>query len=1359
MKMPRFTPQDRRRHFRSFRLLSRAACRHGKFVVLLAGSPLLVAGTLHAASVNDAWSTTPTDNTFTGINWNAGTTTPTAPPTSSILTTDSLYFGTSSITSLNYNEPTTGFNLSGITFNSGASAYTFSGNTIALTSSGTGTGNQASINNSSTSLQTFNNAINITDTVGSSGLTTTVGGGNLLFNGNLTLTVSGTTSTYNLVNGAGMVTLAGVDTIAGSSSGRYIRLNTGGTLLITGATTVNMSNNDIFAVAGNSTLTVAAGGTLNTVGTVGFDIANSGASAGTGTFNVNGTANFAATAPLVLGTGGAATVNLNSGGVLVTAAGLTSAGSAVGFNLNGGTLRANAAGLTLLSNSANLTVTTSSAASTIDANGFATTVASVVKDGATPGGLTIIDSSAAKGGSVTLSGANTYTGGTTVNSGTLQLTGSLAASSALTLGGGTLSYAPTVANSTQTLSGTTLNAGNSAVNVPTAGNTLNLGAITHNAGGLVNFGTGGGTITTSSAGANGIVGPYAYIGTGTGLSYVAPGGAVAAYTGGTTTTDATGVTDTTGTVNYNVPLGGTVGAGASANTLRYTGAGDTINGPVTLNGLMNAGTGALTFSGAVAAGSTNELVVLSNGQNITLNGALGNNGANAVSLTYGGPTAGTLTLTGTNTYTGATTLGGGIINVGSAGALGTSGTLNLTGGTLQYSAANTTDYSGRFSTAAGQAYNIDTNGQNVTYATALTSSGGSLNKLGAGTLTLSGANTYAGATGISAGTLQLGNGTTTGSLSTASAITNNGALVFNRSNAVTQGTDFSAASITGTGSLTQAGSGNLTLTNNAYTGATTINAGTITLTGGGNGSPGALPGTPTITVNSGGTLVLTNADTLGYVIGKDVLTINSGGQVLNNSTALRDTIYNTLTMTGGILGGTSAGDATAVYSITTPQNTNALLATSDASGTPAQITATKVNLGNPNEIFTINRGVAAPVADMIISSALNGANGFTKSGTGVLSLTGASVFTGDVAISAGTLSVDAAGANGGASSALGLANATKNVTVASGATLAFTTANAFGNGTQANGTTGVTTLPTITLNGGTLSSTRYQPIGQLNLNGATVTTNDTTDTGGYQTYELRGNVTVGGTAPSTITSSAVGVTGGVVNQGGIHIGTFFNNAVVPTTFTVAATGGAGADLTVNAPLIDESPDFGSRPGALTKAGAGTMLLTATNTYTGVTTVNAGMLSVASGGTLGSGAITVNSGGTLLTSGTGTLGNGASVTVAGTGVLTLGNSVSLNSNQVLTFAEASTINLGTSANTLASIVDSNETSVVLAPGTYTAAQLDSDFETGITTFTGLGTLTITAVPEPSTWVAGCVMISLLGLSRYRKLNGWLRSVRG
>ena len=105
---------------------------------------------------------------------------------------------------------------------------------------------------------------------------------------------------------------------------------------------------------------------------------------------------------------------------------------------------------------------------------------------------------------------------------------------------------------------------------------------------------------------------------------------------------------------------------------------------------------------------------------------------------------------------------------------------------------------------------------------------GALTKSGAGALTLTSDNTFTGATTISAGTLQIGNGGATGSLAGLS-IVDNSALIFNRSNALTY-----AGVVSGTGTLTQLGAGTTTLTGaNTYTGGTTISAGTLQLGNGG----------------------------------------------------------------------------------------------------------------------------------------------------------------------------------------------------------------------------------------------------------------------------------------------------------------------------------------------------------------------------------------------------------------------------------------------------------------------------------------------------------------------------------------------
>lgn len=136
---------------------------------------------------------------------------------------------------------------------------------------------------------------------------------------------------------------------------------------------------------------------------------------------------------------------------------------------------------------------------------------------------------------------------------------------------------------------------------------------------------------------------------------------------------------------------------------------------------------------------------------------------------------GALFLYGSNNLSSGVELAAGVLQLGAPGALGSSGTIKLTGGTLRYSQGNATDYSSRFSTAANQRYNVDTAGRDVTWAANLTSSGGSLHKSGAGTLTLTGANTFSGPITVTGGSL-VNNGSLAGALtvSAGGTLTGNG---------------------------------------------------------------------------------------------------------------------------------------------------------------------------------------------------------------------------------------------------------------------------------------------------------------------------------------------------------------------------------------------------------------------------------------------------------------------------------------------------------------------------------------------------------------------------------------------------------
>ena len=145
--------------------------------------------------------------------------------------------------------------------------------------------------------------------------------------------------------------------------------------------------------------------------------------------------------------------------------------------------------------------------------------------------------------------------------------------------------------------------------------------------------------------------------------------------------------------------------------------------------------------------------------------------------------AGTMLLSAANTYTGTTKVTAGAVGLNVAETAGTSGPLGkpatlansivLQGGGLQFTANNTYDYtiSGRLQLADGATGTIDTNGQNVTFANAIgvgAAKTGGLVKAGAGTLTLTGANTYTGLTSVNVGTLALAGGSLASPITVAS---------------------------------------------------------------------------------------------------------------------------------------------------------------------------------------------------------------------------------------------------------------------------------------------------------------------------------------------------------------------------------------------------------------------------------------------------------------------------------------------------------------------------------------------------------------------------------------------------------------
>jgi MYXO-CTERM domain-containing protein len=482
---------------------------------------------------------------------------------------------------------------------------------------------------------------------------------------------------------------------------------------------------------------------------------------------------------------------------------------------------------------------------------------------------------------------------------------------------------------------------------------------------------------------------------------------------------------------------------------------------------------------------------------------------------------------------------------------------------------------------------------------------------GTGTITVSGTNGQgwrSSPVSLTGGAINItGNVSTDGAIS----LTNSGASTI-------------SGILSGLMSLTKVGTGTLVLTaNNAYTGATTINGGTLQV---GNGSGGSLAVGSAVVIAAGGRLV--NATTNGNSLSLGVLTL-TGGELAATNTPAGD-LGNYLLRGDVTIGGTVMSTISADVRVGFNEDRLFTVANVDGgSGVDLLISgkighynnnswgyATKAGVGtmkisgvtdigrltvNAGWLILENDGVGglmngglinnattdfSVVSTKTASYAISGTGSLRKSGSGTLVLTGNNTFSGGIILTAGTLQAVRSTMGSGA------------VIVNNGATLyandqwVFCGINGYGEA-QRN-------VASVTLNAGAvlyLDPTNGFANGITNffIGGGSVTGGANNDTrGALFLFDGNEQITAGG---------------GVVSTIGVSIGLNGNNNSI--------TVDAGSRLDLTNVLKRGAFDSAGR-GGFVKNGGGTLVLSGANSYDGVTDIAAGTLIAVSNTAIGAG---------------------------------------------------------------------------------------------------------------------------------------------
>jgi fibronectin-binding autotransporter adhesin len=630
------------------------------------------------------------------------------------------------------------------------------------------------------------------------------------------------------------------------------------------------------------------------------------------------------------------------------------------------------------------------------------------------------------------------------------------------------------------------------------------------------------------------------------------------------------------------------------------------NSTLTLPGTVGFGT--LTAVSLGGLQGTSGSLPLLNAASAAVALSVSNDGTTSIAATLSGSGslnklgAGTMIVAGSNSYSGGTILSVGTLQLANSSALG-SGGLAVNGGTLDLGgfspSVGALSGAGLVISSSGTA-SLATNYSGTSIFAATMDSSVNLLQQGPGTLIVAG--TCNGMATVSTGVLQIGDGGANGNIT--GDIVTNGAVVFRHSDTYTY-----AGQITGTGTLSQAGSGILILTNTGNVqGNTALAAGELSVSSNSNLGPG---------ISFSGGLLQVTGTAMTNLDGHPAInwdTFNGGFDIVDGG--------NQFTVTGAP-GGAGSLTKTGSGALVLANVSAAYLGGTTVQAGLLQVgdgTSANGSLGGGDSVsgnVTLSAGTTLRFAnpfEQLYNGAVSGSGSVIKSSGGTLVMGGSSTFTGGLTVNSGTLQLADPSALGPSGAAVTLSGGTLDL---GGVNPAVGTLNSGPASTIELG------AATLTVGDGDASSTLAGTIhgagGGLAIHGTgtTVLAGSNNYSGVTGLADL-GRLSLANSQALSMSTLDYGSAGGSLDFGSLTAvtlgglaGTNYNITGLDNRLRLTNASGTAVTLSVgnNGQDTAFSGDIlGS--GSLVKIGGGTVTLSGTDSYTGGTTVLGGTLDIA-----------------------------------------------------------------------------------------------------------------------------------------------------